>query len=329
MKGSLRHILLDNSGLKVLGFCPKLKLSLFSAHPIGYLRASIFLIFGFLFSFQVVGQQQSDKDREQARKEALQFIQEADEALGENNFPEAEAAYRKAIAKDPENSTARYNMGNMYYTRENSPQAAQRFKQAAEVADTKEAKHKANHNLGNAFMKQKKYQEAVEAYKDALRNNPTDDETRYNLALAKKMLEQQQQDQNQDGGDNENQDQENQDEENQDQNQDQENKENQENQDQENQGEGENEGDKDQQDKDQEEQEGDQDEKEQPDDGQGDQEEEDKQPQQAQPQPGQGQLSPEQIQRLLQAMNNEERKVQDKINAEKQKGAKVKSEKDW
>ncbi|WP_079720736.1 tetratricopeptide repeat protein [Salegentibacter holothuriorum] len=294
-----------------------------------FLRGSLFVIFGFLFSFQVAAQQQNDKEREQARKEALQFMQEADEALGENNFPEAEAAYRKAIARDAENSTAPYNMGNMYYTRENSPQAAQRFRQAAEVADTKTAKHEANHNLGNAYMKQKKYQEAVDAYKDALRNNPTDDETRYNLALAKKMLEQQQQDQNQDGGDNENQDQENQDQENQDQNQD-EDQENKENQDQENQGEGENEGDKDQQNKDQEEKEGDQDEKDQQ-DGQGDQEEKEKekQPQQGQPQPTQGQLSPEQIQSLLEAMNNEERKVQDKINAEKQKGAKVKSEKDW
>ncbi|OEY72310.1 hypothetical protein APR40_02630 [Salegentibacter salarius] len=287
-----------------------------------FLRGGLFVIFGLLFSFQVGAQQQNDKEREKAQKEALQLMQEADEALGDNNFPAAEAAYRKAIAKDPESSAARYNMGNMYYTRENTPQAAQRFKQAAEVADTKEAKHQANHNLGNAYMKQKKYQEAVDAYKDALRNNPTDDETRYNLALAKKMLEEQQQDQNQDGGDNENQDQENKDQ----KNQDQENKENQDQQDQS--GEGENEGDQDQQEKDQEEKEGDQDEKEQP-DGEGDQEEKEKQPQQGQPQPTQGQLSPEQIQSLLEAMNNEERKVQDKINAEKQKGAKVKSEKDW
>lgn len=326
MRGFSANILLDNRDLNASGLASKFKYSFFSEDLMGILRVGLFLIFGLLFSFQVGAQQQNDKEREKARKEALQLMQEAEEAMGDNNFPEAEAAYRKAIAKDPESSAARYNMGNMYYTRENSPQAAQRFKQASEVADTKEAKHQANHNLGNAYMKQKKYQEAVDAYKDALRNNPTDDETRYNLALAKKMLEEQQQDQNQDGGDNENQDQENQDQENQDQNQDQENKENQDQQDQS--GEGENEGDRDQQEKDQEEKEGDQDEKEQP-DGQGDQEEKEKQPQQGQPQPTQGQLSPEQIQSLLEAMNNEERKVQDKINAEKQKGAKVKSEKDW
>ncbi len=280
-----------------------------------------------MLSLPVVAQQQNDKEKERAQKEARQFMQDADVALGENNFPEAEAAYRKAIARDPENADARYNMGNMYYTRENSPQAAQRFKQAAEVADTKTAKHKANHNLGNAYMKQKMYQEAVDAYKDALRNDPTDDETRYNLALAKKMLEQEQdqQDDNQDGGDDENEDQDEQDQENQDQDQEQE----QENEDQQDQdGEGDNEGDQDQQDQDQEEQEGDQDEQEQQ-DGEGDQEQEEQEPEGDQPQPAQGQLSPEQIQSLLEAMNNEEKKVQDKINAEKQKGAKVQSEKDW
>ncbi len=314
MRGFSANILLDNRDLNL---------------SLSFLRVSLCVFFGLVLGLPVLAQQQSEKEKEKAQKEARQFMQEADVALGENNFPEAEAAYRKAIAKDAENADARYNMGNMYYTRENAPQAAQRFKQAAEVADTKTARHKANHNLGNAYMKQKMYQEAVDAYKDALRNDPTDDETRYNLALAKKMLEQEQeqeqenQEDNQDGGDDENEDQENQDQENQDQNQEQENQE-QQNQD----GEGDNEGDQDQQDKDQEEQEGDQDDQEQQ-DGQGDEQEEEQQPEQGQPQPAQGQLSPEQIQSLLEAMNNEERKVQDKVNAEKQKGAKVQSEKDW
>src|SRR5690606_11598804 len=64
-----------------------------------------------------------------------------------------------------------------------------RFKQAATTATEKSEKHKAFHNLGNTYMNEKKYTEAVDAYKNALRNNPNDDETRYNLALAKDMLE--------------------------------------------------------------------------------------------------------------------------------------------
>lgn len=77
-------------------------------------------------------------------------------------------------------------MANMYYGKEKPAQAASRLKQAAEVAESKEEKHKIFHNLGNSFMEQKKYKEAVEAYKNSLRNNPTDEETRYNLALAKR-----------------------------------------------------------------------------------------------------------------------------------------------
>src|SRR5690606_32512448 len=84
---------------------------------------------------------------------------------------------------------------------------------ALKSATTKKEKHRILHNLGNALMKQKNYQQAVEAYKNALRNNPYDDETRYNYALAKQMLKD-----NQQNNDNQQDDQKNQDK--QDQNQD-------------------------------------------------------------------------------------------------------------
>ena len=71
--------------------------------------------------------------------------------------------------------------------RQNQPSEAKyKFATAVEVAKTKEEKHKAFHNLGNTFMLEKNYQGAVDAYKNALRNNPLDDETRYNYALTKK-----------------------------------------------------------------------------------------------------------------------------------------------
>src|SRR5690554_379100 len=152
-------------------------------------------------------------------------------------------------------------------------------------------------------MNEKKYQEAVESYKNALRNNPNDDETRYNLALAKDLLDknppppQDSEDQNQDKNED---------------NQDQDNQENQEDQ-------GDDKEDKDQ--GDQNEDKGDEGKPDEPKEG------EDDQPQQQQPVPGQ--LSPEQVKSLLEAMNNEEKKVQEKINAEKQKGVKVQSDKDW
>ena len=282
-----------------------------------FMFLSVFMLCG-------LGHLTAQEKPEKLKKESDRYIAEAQEALSENNFANAEASYRKAISKDPSNLNAKYNMGNLYYAKDKSLNAEQRLKEAAEMEAGKEEKHKIFHNLGNSFMQQKNYQEAVNAFKEALRNDPTDEETRYNLALAKKMLEEEKQNQD------ENQDQNKQDEENKDENKDQQNEDqNQdgeggedENQDQKPQDEGENEKDK---------EEGDQNEDKQKDQGDEKKEEEgqgDKEKQQ-QPKPAQGQLSPQQIKNLLEAMNNEEKKVQDKINAEKAKGVKVRSEKDW
>mgnify|MGYP003327910704 CR=1 FL=1 len=68
-------------------------------------------------------------------------------------------------------------------------EASQRFFQTQKLSKNKEVKHQAFHNMGNVYMQKKEYQKAVEAYKNALRNNPADDETRYNYALAKELLE--------------------------------------------------------------------------------------------------------------------------------------------
>lgn len=282
-----------------------------------------FLIIAGIFILLGLSTQAQEKPKK-LLKESNEYIAQAQEALAENDFADAEASYRKAISKDPSNINAKYNMGNLYYGKEKSVNAEHRLKEAVEIAATKEEKHRIYHNLGNSYMQQKKYQEAVDAYKDALRNDPTDDETRYNLALAKKMLEKegQGQDENEDQNsqDNNKEDQ-NQDQQQKDQNQDGEGGDDQ-NQDQKPNDEGENEKDK---------KEGDQNEDKEKDKGdeqKKDQGEGDKQKQQQQ-RPVQGQLSPQQIKNLLEAMNNEEKKVQDKINAEKAKGVKVKSEKDW
>src|SRR5690606_11756930 len=207
--------------------------------------------------------------------------------------------------------TAKYNLGTAYYGKEKNAEAMLRFKQAATTATEKSEKHKAFHNLGNTFMNEKKYTEAVEAYKNALRNNPNDDETRYNLALAKDMLEKnppppEDKDDKKDQKDE---------------------KEKKDEKDQKDQGDN---GDqKDQNDKgDEKDKKDGKDEKDDKKEGNPDQpKDEGDKPQQQQPVPGQ--LSPQQVKSLLEAMNNEERKTQEKINAEKQKGAKVRTEKDW
>ncbi|MBC5834802.1 VWA domain-containing protein [Flavobacterium sp. F372] len=84
---------------------------------------------------------------------------------------------------------AEYNLGNTIYKNKKYSEAITNYKNASELAKTDIEKHKAFHNLGNAYMQDKNYKSAVESYKKALKANSKDEQTRYNLALAKKLLE--------------------------------------------------------------------------------------------------------------------------------------------
>ncbi|MGI0105012.1 tetratricopeptide repeat protein [Salinimicrobium sp. WS361] len=280
------------------------------------------LFFGLLFSFPFFAGAQEKP--EAATKAAKKYMQEAEAALADNDPATAEAYYRKAIAKDPANAEAKYNLGNLYYNKDVTSQALERHRSAANTAEEKPLKHDAFHNQGNAYMKQKKYNEAVEAYKQSLRNNPKDDETRYNLALAKKMLEEEQKQGG--GGDSKEKDQ--QDQQKQDNKQEQQDGEGEKEQNEDGQPDDKEGGDK----KEDENKEGEQkkDDAGQPDDKEKKKQEQPKEGQEPkQPQQRPGQLSPQQVKNLLEAMGNEEKKVQERINAKKAKGVPVQTEKDW
>ena len=233
----------------------------------------------------------------------------------------AEKSYRKALSLAPEAPTALHNLGNTHFLAEQYEEASQRFFQTQKFSSSKEDKHKAFHNMGNVFMKKKEYQKAVEAYKNALRNNPFDDETRYNYALAKELLENEKPPEEQEQDDNkdqkEQQDQEKEDDQEKDQNDQEGDQENKDEQDPNK------EGDEGEENKDEGEpkNEGDQNKKEQ--------DQQNKEPEKQKQAPKKGQLSPQQVQNLLDAMNNQEKKVQDKVNAKKVKGVPVRGKKDW
>lgn len=270
----------------------------------------------------VVFPQDDVKEKEKALKASKDITVEANKDLADNDFIDAEVNYRRAISKSNENTAAPYNLGNAYYNKESFSEAFGRFKQAGELTSEKPVKHKAFHNMGNVFMKNKEYAKAVEAYKEALRNDPLDEETRYNLALAKELLKKDKNNQNKDDN-KENQDQEEKKDKNQDQQDQGDNKD-------------ENKGDPKNEENDKESNEGDDgdQEKEENKKGEGDdKEEEKKQPEQGdqeqQKQPRPNQLSQQQIKNLLEAMENEEKKVKEKMDAQKVKGVKTKNEKDW
>ena len=124
----------------------------------------------------------------------LLFGQEKDKNLYNGNqsfkekkYADAEADYRVTESKkSPKKAVAGYNLGNSIYRQNQQGEAQIKYIQALEIAKTKEEKHRIYHNLGNTFMLEKKYDLAADAYKNALRNNPNDEETRYNYALAKR-----------------------------------------------------------------------------------------------------------------------------------------------
>ena len=116
-------------------------------------------------------------------------LQKAKENYEIKQFANAERNYRIVSGKNSDyNAVSQYNMGNSVYKMNQYDEALYVYFKATELAKTKEEKHKAFHNLGNVLMKEKDYESAVESYKNALRNNPYDEETRYNFALAKKFL---------------------------------------------------------------------------------------------------------------------------------------------
>ena len=112
-------------------------------------------------------------------------------SLVNENFIEAEKKYRLGVSAKQNNAAGSYNLGNAYYKSELYDEAMLRHLEAVNNSGSKLEKHKAYHNIGNTLMQQKRCKEAVSAYKNALRNSPSDDESRYNLALAQECAKEQ------------------------------------------------------------------------------------------------------------------------------------------
>ncbi len=251
--------------------------------------------------------------------DVINHIYDGNEQASAELYNEAEMAYRRALSKAPEKPEALYNLGNTHFQEQDFDEAKQRFFQTQKFAENKSSKHHAFHNLGNVFMKQKEYAKAVEAYKNALRNNPEDEETRYNYALAKELLEkEQEQQQHQDQKDQEDQ----QEQDNKDENKEGDKDKNPGKEDENKEGdEGEDKKDEENEEKEKQPEQGNSEKEKQPEQGNLEKE----QPSQ----PQQTELSPEQVKSLLEAMSNQEKKARDKVNAEKVQGTPLRGQKDW
>ena len=151
----------------------------------------------FLARLEIVAQKDSIAMQRSARK----LVREGNALYEQQKFTDASVAYKKALNNSAYYDKASYNLGNALYQDKNYQEAIPQYELTAKTATDKFTKAEAYHNIGNAMMETKNYQGAVDAYKNSLRNNPNDDETRYNLAVAQKMLDKQNQD-NKDNKDN-------------------------------------------------------------------------------------------------------------------------------
>lgn len=272
----------------------------------------ILIVFLMLFSSKEILAQ---KDSIALQRTARKLLRQGNDLYNKKQFTDASVAYQKSLGNNANYDKASYNLGNAFYQNNNFKEAVPQYELTAKTAEDKFTKAEAFHNIGNAMMEQKQYQPAVDAYKNSLRNNPNDDETRYNLAVAQKLLEKENKD-----------------------NKDDKNKDNKDNKDQKDKDKKDKDDKNKDKDKDKDKKDGDdKDKKDDKDkDGKGDEDQKknkdpkkDEKKEQEKPKPQQGKMSPQQVKQLLESLNNEEKKTQKKMNAKKAKGKKVKQEKDW
>lgn len=212
----------------------------------------------------------------------------------EKKYTDAEVDFRKVVENSPKSFEANFNLGTSYYKQEKYEDAIKSFTSSLESAEGNESKAKAFHNIGNSLLKSNKLEESIEAYKTALKFNPNDQDTKYNLSYALEMLKNKDKDKNK-------------------QDKDDQNKKDQDKQDQQQQN-------KDQQNKDQNKE--DQQQNPKP------QDQESKQDNTKQPQqPKEQKISKEEAQRILDAMKNNEKDLQKQLR--KKTGRTKQTDKDW
>lgn len=226
---------------------------------------------------------------------ARQMVRKGNKLYEEEKFTEAEVQYLKSLENDENIFEGKFNMADALIRQEKYDQAIEQLQILAESTADKEQLAKIYHNMGNAQLQKKELEKSIDSYKNSLRNNPSDDETRYNLAFAQNQLKQQQEQ-----------------EQNQEENKDQDDQEN-----------------KDQDKKDQEQK---QDQKDQKDQDQQDQQDQEKQKEQEQqqPQPNPNEMSKENAEQILEALQQDEREVKEKVDEQKKVNVRSKRvDKEW
>jgi len=252
------------------------------------MRRKYILILILLF-WAAIGQAQNERKFVRQGNKYYEAAMKDTSRIDTVQFNKAEIEYLKALEKKPDDSKWNFNLADALYKQKKFDQSAEKFQEIADKTSNKVDKSRALHNLGNSYLMKNKLDESIAAYKDALRNNPKDLETKYNLLYAMNMKKKQQDQQKKDQDKDKDKDKDK----NKDQDQKDQKKDQKKDQDQKN---------KDQQNKDQ------------------------NQQQQQQ----QNKISKQNAEQMLQALENNEKKIQDKVKKiQAMKAESKKVDKDW
>ena len=214
------------------------------------------------------------------------LIRQGNNAYADSSFTNAEEHYREALADNQDAFNAAFNLADAIYKQGSYEESSALFQGLTAKAESKTEKAMAYHNLGNSLLQEQKLDESIEAYKNALRNNPSDADTKHNLAFAQRMKQQQEQ---------------NKEEEQQQEEQQEQQEEQQEQQEKEDQQDGNNQN----------------------------QENEPQEEQKPQEEQNPDQISKEEAEKMLDALQQQEKELQEDLQKKKAKGVKLKIEKDW
>ena len=134
---------------------------------------------------QIFAQQKTDRD----------YLRSGNKLYNDSLFIKAEVDYRKALEINPKSTDAMFNLANALLMQQKAKEAMEQYESVSKIEKDKDKLAQIYHNMGVILQSSKQLPQCIEAYKESLRNNPKDNETRYNLALAQKQLKDQQQDQ--------------------------------------------------------------------------------------------------------------------------------------
>jgi tetratricopeptide (TPR) repeat protein len=220
------------------------------------------------------------------------LVNEGVENYNEGNFSDAEVNFKKGVEKTPESFVAKFNLGDAYFKQERFDDAIKSYNSAMVFAKDDLEKARVHYNIGNSLLKAQKIEESIEEYKKSLKLNPGDQEAKYNLSYALEMLKNKDDQQQQKNDKDQNKDK------NEDQNKDQNQNKDQDKKDQQ----------KDQQ-------------------NQQDKQKQDQQDKKHQQQQQPQKISKEEAERILEALKDNEKDLQKELR--KIKGKRVKTDKDW